>query len=287
MFLRFDASLNGQKFSDIAQELILTDIVEMPVTVDTTLSAMANMHGQRLTSNVRTALSVQLVFLIRTQDINLRAGVRDLVATWARDGGMLTVNYRPGLKLYVACTVPPAQESALKWTQELTLTLTAYEIPYWQSETPAELNTITESMGDGMFFAADVLSVPGTAERMPATTIIVKNAATSQTAAMTSVRIDAVDATMTVVENPRRNFATRTKIELTGMSIEPGNGVKITHDAIGTLKITNLKTGESLMSARTAQSDDELMVYPGHDTEIMLSTDQLASLSVSTNGWWL
>ncbi len=143
MFLRFEAQLNGNKFSDIAPELILRDIVESPAEVDVSKVRYANRPGQRVSSIVRTSLSVRLVYVIRSRDIQRRMEIRDLIVAWAANGGTLKVNTRPGKMLRVICETSPMLESSLRWTQDLSLTLTAYSIPYWQDEAATNLPVIS------------------------------------------------------------------------------------------------------------------------------------------------
>lgn len=134
MLLRFEATMNGKKFSRIAEECILVDIVEDAADMAVDTAAQAGRDGMRVLSRYRKSLSVTLSFVIRTQDIRKRAEIMRKVAEWAGTGGKLEINPRPGKYLYVVVDTPPAIGSHLKWTEELQLTLTAYSNPYWISQ---------------------------------------------------------------------------------------------------------------------------------------------------------
>ena len=145
MFLRFEATMTGQKFSDIAPELYLIDIIEDPAEMDVTLTRMANKPGERVSAKTRKSLSVRLMYEIHTPDITRRAEIQRLVAKWANGyhgSGLLGVNYRPGKVLAVSCETLPVIDSSLLWTQRLSLTLTAHEVPYWEDEA-ATTKTVT------------------------------------------------------------------------------------------------------------------------------------------------
>lgn len=269
MFLRFEATLNGGKFSSIAEEVLLRDIVEQPATEDVTLARRANRPGQRLSAKTRTALSVRLVYNIRSRDIARRAEVRDLVAKWARDGGMLEINTRPGKHLYVVADVPPALDSSLKWTQDLSLTLTAYEQPYWVDNIPAEayVDTALKSDGSGDYTSSFAsLTIGGTVDFVPVNCTVTNVGNT----ALTRVKIE--------VNN--------THIELSGMSVDPGGVIMIEH-VRGIVMIYNLMdSAVTYLYARTPQSSDELLGKVGYNN-VNIESDSMVSVALYGAGWWL
>ena len=290
MFLRFEAMMNGAKFSSIAEEVILRDIVEQPATVDTALSRIAGRPGQRLSAQTRTALSVRLVYNIRSRDIARRSAVRDLVAKWARDGGMLEINSRPGKHLYVVADAAPALDSSLKWTQDLSLTLTAYEQPYWEDNDPTVASfatTYDAAFGYAVGFAT--LDAPGTA--MDATVKSVKVVNADGSKAMTNVTVR-LSKSSGIVGAPKRDL--KSVMNLTGLDIPPRDGVEIFYSSPGPLYakpgilyIRQIKTKTDLFWARTPDSSDDLLFAPGSRNQVSAQTNVAATVEVNANGWWL
>lgn len=291
MFLRFDATLNNRKFSDIAPEVILRDIVEQPEEVDLTTSRYASKSGQRVSAKVRTSLAVRLSFVIRAYDPARRAELRDLVAAWAKDGGILKINTRPGKHLLVTMGAAPALESSLIWTQDLQLTLTAYEIPYWVSDT-AEVNTMhTEYTGSNIAgheeFAQMPMSVPSNVTGYPLKEVKLTNVSTNGKV-LTMMEINT--SYQTAQYGKRK--AQKTRMKLTGLNISPGETVRIKYDAPGLLAIKG-QTGNDLLECRTPDSDDDLLY--GADTVLGLSVpgdvvvwaDCPVQCTVTAEGWWM
>lgn len=269
MFLRFDATLNGAKFSELADELILLDVIEAEEVAELVTSSNANRPGQRVTVNTRKSLSVRLSYLIRSQDVTRRAEIRALVAKWAHAGGVLAVNYRPGLVLNVVCEKAPALDSSLKWTQALTLTLTAHTIPYWVDEVSTD-KTITTSLKSNGYYGtllSQVYTVPGTAESFPMHVAVAGDEANDLTYFKIGI-------------NPGGSV-----FELTGMAV-PSWSTLMIEDVGGIVKIYDLSSGESYLSARTPDSSDELLVSPGSNA-IYIEADAQVTVTLMTWGWYL
>lgn len=232
MLLRFEATLNGVAFSNIDEKLILRDIEEMRPRETQNESPRATYPGTRVSSRVRRALSVRLIFCVREYDITKRADVLDKVAKWAANGGWLTINSRPGQQLYVRPDEMPSMGSSLKWTDDMYMTLTAYENPFWEAETAATL-AITTS----------------------ATTIngYLKPVGTYPTAYVSCYVTNTGSAALTqlTVRTPRSS------IQLTGLNVPNGKTVSIGYSDDGILMIT--ANGTSALANRTASSADDLI----------------------------
>ena len=267
MFLRFEAQLNGRKFSDIAPELILRDIAETPADMDVSTMRFANKPGQRMSSMVRTSLSVRLVYVIRTQDIQRRMEIRDLIMEWAGNGGMLTINTRPGKMLNVVCEYDTALESSLRWTQDLSLTLTAYGFPYWCDAAETVKVVKSNSTNQGLNSYAGTVYMSG--QRDAYVSVSIHN---NGNGAMTKLNITCDE----------------TVIKLSGMSLPAGHVVRIYYDNDVLRIIDNTATPSvSLLSYRTADSNDDLMLPAGMDSIIHVSADQAFDGTISARGVWL
>lgn len=269
MELLFDAALNGVAFSSIAEEVFLTDIVEEAPRMDTQTAPLALRDGLIRTHNRRQSLSVRLVYVIRTQDVGLRSELRDKVAAWAAKGGVLTINSRPRKQLQVVMDTPPPLDSGGKWTNELSLTLTAYAVPFWE-DVKAQGLQFSTAWADtyGQYFFADVITPKGNAPEIPLTVLL----QCIGESALTALKI----------------VANETVMEFTGLSIAAGQNVlAISYDKNGLLAIEDVMTGESLMKNRTPASSDDLLVKTGKGNQIMIYSDQPVSGAISYRGRWV
>lgn len=239
MFLRFEATMNGKKFSRIAEELILIDIVEDAAEMDVQTSALAGRDGLFVASRRRKSLSVSLTCVIRTQDIKERRRIMQKVAEWAGNGGKLEINPRPGKYLMVQVDEPPALGSHLKWTEELTLTFVAYDVPYWLSDSSHALATAAQ--GDGTYADNEVIAVGGDVDKAEASLTLV-----SPTGTLTALKITCGD---TEIE-----FAGLPDISPVYVSIGRENGVFFAR---------NLADNKSMLPYRTAESSDALHAMCG------------------------
>lgn len=254
MFLRFDAAMNGQSLAALAPEIIVRDICEQVAEVDATTVRRANRTGQRVSDKFRTALSVRIVYNIRAYDIVRRTQIRDMIADWAGDGGWLTINTRPNQRLYVHVVNPTAVDSALKWTQDLTMTLTAYERPYWEDQLPVSVMT-TDT---GTLYPAGTV-------RDTYVECDVLNIGDSD---LTALKLTCGD----------------THITLEGISVPTGERVVIAYTDDDLLTIT--AAGVSALGNRTADSSDDLMAYTRKSNVISATGDQSVSAVFTARGRW-
>lgn len=278
MFLRYEATLDGKNFSDIAPEVLLRDIVEQPADVDLQANPRAGLYGQSVPTRKRLALSVRLVYRIREYDSRKRAEIRDKVAEWANGanrGGWLTINTRPGMQLQVVCDVPPSLDSSLKWTQDLTLTLTAYAVPFWQDIGVGQTVNFDTVWADdvGMYKWSDVIRPKGNVGKVPVTCF----AFNMDDKPLTHLKI-MVDDTM---------------MEFKGMNIEGGGvlggwfSLDYTEDDILQIKNVRDDNDPSLLQYRTAESDDDLLARCNVYNQIHVYSDATVNITLYARGRWL
>lgn len=251
MILRFDVALDGRSMSALADEIIIRDVIENPEERDLYRRNRANSPGQIVTGAVRRSLKVRVLYVIRTQDVQRRAQIRDLISAWAKDGGALSVNYRPGLALQTTLDEPPSLSSSLKWRQDLTLMLSAHEVPFWCSETVSEHGFVTGEAVDGLYGYTGEIMCKSTSDSTPVS-VRVRNASGM---AMTRLHIAVGD----------------TEFALESMTVGPGRYVVVSYDQHGTLSIMD-DQGEQLMQYRTGASDDDLICKPGANA-VSVSSD--------------
>lgn len=249
MNTRYSCALDGVSPERLDACILVTDITEMAPRCQVVTSATLR-HGLRHLRRVRQSLTVRISFLLREYDpVQRRAAMQKLFA-WAEGGGVLTTSDRPGQQLRVECDTLPAM-SALCWLDEMSLSFTAYETPFWES---AEM---TES-ADGL------LLLPGTADEAPVDAQIVHQGSGT----LTEMTLRCGD----------------TAISLQGLALSPGAEISIRADN-GVLHILN--SGESLLMHRTPESHDLLLAPCGVATTVSAEGDQPLSASFRARGRYL
>ncbi len=277
MLLRFDAVYSGAKFSEIADEAILLDIIEQPAEVDVQTSRLAGGPGMMVSSVTRTALSVQLVYIIRTQDPVRRMEVQRMVAKWANAGfnpnnsQSLEVSTRPGMRLEAKAYNSPVQNSALRWTDELSVTFVAYDIPYWIGETVSVSVNTSWQEGYRKYRGANVIKPAGDVTKELVSTVSVINT-DPESDWLTWLRVKIDD----------------TEITFDGIGIPINKMMIITYVQPRILKAYNIfNSTENLIKYRTPDSNDDLVARVGVNNQIIIEADAQVSASVAVDGWWL
>lgn len=242
MLLRFDAYLSGVSFAQLDPAIILRDIEEMRPDEEREEARRAIHPGMRISARVRRSLSVRLIFCVREYDVAARARVLDKIAEWAGDGGWLTINSRPGQRLYVIPDSLPALGSSLRWTEDMEMTLTAYERPYWEQQWPT------------------VVSIADSGNIRPVGTLpeayVECEATNTGDGALTTLTLTCGD----------------TAITLEGLDVPAGERVSIAYTDRDVLQIT--AAGASALANRTAESHDDLIARTRQDNAIAVSADQ-------------
>ena len=266
----FDVTLNSIPLSSLSDKIIVRDILEQPIEQDSYKTNRAMNAGQRVSAIVRRAMSVRVVYVIRERDPRKRADIQSQIAAWARDGGVLMVNYRTytdlsqgtSLQLHVVLDIPPVQDSALKWTQDLSMTFTAYNSPYWESTVRYTWNVYTSyESALGSYIGGQTAYCTGTAPHMPVS-VTVTNVSSY---ALQSINIQC--------------GSSRGQFQFTGLSIAPGETLVIDYDEeSGMLQISG--AGISVLANRTADSADDLYMTPGSNAlEIAANVQVTAQFS--------
>lgn len=258
----FDVTLGSVALSTLSDKIYIRDIIEEPYEEEIFKASKAYYAGQRVSKKVRRALSVRVVFVVRERNPQKRAEIFDSIASWAESDRTLYVNYRTitrvtesgytyteGRRLSrVVVTEPPAITSANKWTQDVAITFTAFDVPYWEDESKY-----------GYSFAANTLDIfsryqysgniynRGTAESP--VTMRITNDSSSQLQSM-NIRCG------------------NSWFYFENLDIDPGAGLEIDYDSdSGILQILERRSdgllGANKMPCRTAESQDDLMISPG------------------------
>lgn len=269
----YDVTLRGASMSELDDAIIIRDIVEMPPTEDRLDSKRALHAGTRVISVIRRTLPVKIVFMIREYDSTKRAAIMDKIAQWVGAGGLMTVSTRPGKRLFVKPDKMPRLGSSLKWTEDLELTLTAYEQPYWE-EVDEVASSITAAWSDshGMYYGANVIAPTGNVELVPVTLSVINTSASDEV--LTHLKI----------------VADETFFEFEGLSLESGmfaGMIFVEYDENDVLSILDLMNDASLMANRTAESNDDLLVRCGKDNQLQVYADAPCQVTFQARGRWL
>lgn len=279
----YDVTLRGASMSEVDDAIIIRDIVEMQPTEDRHDTKRAMHAGTRAASVIRRTLPIKVVYVIREYDSTKRAEIMGKIVQWVGTGGELTISTRPGKRLFVKPDKTPHLESSLKWTEDLELTLTAYEQPYWEdaAETTnpksdsgsAYVNSVW-SEAHQKYVAATVIDVPGNVEKVPVCVSFYGNGDDP----VTHIKLVADD----------------TFFELEGIEVGPGmfgGLVMIDYDnestMFDTLRIYDIYNDVSLLAKRTAESNDDLLVRCGHTNQLYAYADAPVAVTFSTRGRWL
>lgn len=270
----YDATLDGVSIHSLADEIILLDIVENPVDMDIQ-SAKRSMHpGTRVTSRIRRKLEIDLACVIYTQDSTRRAEVASLLAAWANAGGWLTVSTRPGKQLYVRSSKMPAQGSALRWQDDITFTLTAYEQPYWEDEDAQFTSFDTEwDESTQVYRGSAVLQPDGNAGKVPITVLMETIGETT----LTHVKIISGDTGMELVG-----------LDVVGTSNSTSMlNIVYSDDDVLSIAEYGPNGAVSAMKNRTAESSDDLLAICREINNVIVFSDAPVHVMMMTRGRWL
>lgn len=253
MITRYSAWLDGEGLQDIDKTIIILDIQEqLPQSRIQTAGWAAGRDGTRFIRETTLTRSVTIRLQVREYDVTRRKTITSDVAAWAAKGGYLTINDRPGQRLKVRCSSMPVVASALKWTDTLVITLTAYEWPYWEDE-----STHSATLSGDTYAALD-LYVPGNGRYA----WLSGNLSFAGTA---TVRV-AVGEQYIEMNNVTG-----------GMAWGYEDGILYIRDG----------SGASVLAHRTPGSSDDLKVFPGKANSIEITSTVPLTGSVFSRGCYL
>lgn len=246
MKTRWTCAMNGAALDEIDESVAIKDIREGAAEYAMSTGSNAKYDGLRVLRRVRESVTVEIVAEIRQRDPARRAAVMDKLSAWCQDG-VLTVGYRPGQRLRCICVQRPSVESALRWTREVTIRFTAYAMPWWEDESPAE----ALATGSG----AGVLHPGGTA-------------------AETLVEAEVTNTSDTVAEEVEIRCG-NTMMRFSGLGLAAGEKLLAVYDEAGLLRLRMVGEGgeRSAMDKREAASSDDLVARSQQDNLVAVSAD--------------
>lgn len=240
MVTRYRAAINGRQLDELLPGIIIKNIYEDAPSYS--IEATENVHyGSHVSMKRRTQKNVTITFEIHEADVLARQKAIDTIMGWCDSGNVLTLNTRIGKMLHVICTQYPAV-NALRWTDEMTVTFTAFDVPYWQ-----DVSVVEKSLsGSGTTYSAS-LNVKGTA--ITPVTCSIRNGGTAITGATVTARSEDGETST---------------IHIDGITLTSGKTLLISHSTEDLLQITI--DGESVYNKLQSDSSDMLTMKPGAGT---------------------
>lgn len=243
--------LDGIGLHTLDPSVVITDVQEPAPQMEVQTAMLADRHGEYCSQQLRRSISVTVKLRIITADFTRRKSVWRSVNSWATHGRLLSISDRPGQQLRVRLSTPPAMPSALKWTDEISLTFTSVGLPYWQEAIPASITYTGE--------AGLVRLIPeGDAQSMLEVTAVNRG-----TDPLTRLRVHTGGYFITVE----------------GMNIAPGESLSMVYDDDHILQLP--------LAFRTEDSSDDLPLTPGADNKITFAADQQVEITFSARGCFL
>lgn len=138
MILAHRVELNGEQLDDIDKRIIIKGVESGAGKMKFTAQTFGRGIGQRVTSRQRETLDVLVKFSldIDEDDMAERMELLEEINAWARDGGWLSCEQKPGRRIRVECVQHPGEGDLYEWTTVYTITFRAYAVPYWQDDAP-------------------------------------------------------------------------------------------------------------------------------------------------------
>lgn len=252
---RYEVTLNGISLSELSPEILILDVNYADAAFSDNQYTVAKRNGSRTDNRVFNSSSVSISFEVHAYDIRKRTAIRNAVCAWAKNGGKLQINDRNDQYLQCVCSQFPSVASVRNWTDPLTITFTANEIPFWQELALSSVSLTAGASGSGKLY------VPGSVD------FAVVEAKVHTNASITSVALTVNSRTLT----------------LSGLSVASGNDIKITYDVHG---IQSIKVGStSLMNKRTGV--DDLLAKCGEINDVSYTSSASTTVTFSARGLWV
>lgn len=252
MISRYQVVLNGISLQSLSTDILITDISYPEPRIQLSTYTRAKRDGAGIHQRYKDKTVVSIRFMIRAYDIARRQQICQQVRNWAKDGGDLRINDRPGQRLVCICEYIPMLNSVRNYTEEIEIQFAAYAVPYWQELIPESIS-LSGSSANGDFY------VPGDAPETVVEAIITANAT------LTSISLTTGDTTLA----------------LSGISVPSGSSIQITYDDE---LIQSIKTGNTSLLAKRTGADD-LMAKCGTINHVSFTADASCTVTFRARGW--
>lgn len=250
--------LNNIGLQDIDPSIIVHDVSYQANPIDAKTFDLPKFHGSRLMLRRFGVGIVTVAFEIHEYSQIFRQSILERIVAWAMTGGALTCDDRPGKRLYVACTGAPAIDSTQKWTNQLSITFTAFDNPFWEDINPIQTE-LTGTNVSGQIYGIGSAVGPY---------IEVKAVCSSGTLSSITLNVGS------------------TSIKLEEIVIISGYPLWIYYDAKHVQHIVRRHgdSESSLMTNRTTSSDDDLIANLGVYTPVSFVADNASTVTFMARG---
>ena len=251
---RYEVLLNGISLSSVHPNILVLDVNYQPPETGFSTYNVAKRNGARIHKENTSSISVGISFEIHSYSVVERQHICNMVSLWAKNGGLLEINDRPGQRMRCVCSQKPSIQSARNWTDPVTVTFTAYTLPFWEESEYAVKAFSAGTSGDGFLY------VPGSVDGAMIEADILANATLS------SVSLTANGRTLT----------------LSGLSVSSGSTIKIsyTDDMIQQIKVGTT----SLLNKRSGA--DDLIAKCGELNSVSFSSNASTTVTFKARGLW-
>lgn len=245
MITRYRAWMDGKPLDGVDDAVCILDIIENAPMYLTETSVPARGDGLQIKRRSRQSLSVTISLAIREKDVTRRKEIAGRINAWAQ-GKYLAVNDRPSQQLAVMLTTPVMVSSALKWTDTLRLTFTAYESPWWEDAFPSTARMSAGATGSG------TLPLPGN---------------------LGDARVEVHAEAMAACSHLTLNCG-RTQLRFEGLDMAAQEMLHVRYkDGVQRITITGPGGERSALAMRTTDSDDDLLAASGGVTAVSYMAD--------------
>ena len=260
MLLSRRIALGGEQLDEIDPWIAIRRIEDTSPQESIAVVDMLGGAGQRITGSHFGLMEVTVTWAldIHAKEALERRAVYERVMRWANRKGWLTVNDKENRRMYVDKVIFPDQGDIREWTKEYEIIFRAYNVPFWQQETPE-----SASAGPGASVTVS-LQNPGTTESV--LDIRFRNAS--------GMEISTVDISATGGSN----------IKLRNLGLQAGETLLINHGTDGILHIT--AGGRSALAKVQPGSSDDLVVAPG-GVNVTLQAQRAGELTASCYGRYI
>lgn len=253
MISRYEAVLNGQPLSSVSASILILDISYPPASIDFSTYKGAKRHGSRVYREYVDHRDVVITFAIRAYSIQERQAICNAVQRWAKGGGVLMTNDHAGQRLRCVLSNPPTIQSVLKWTDPISMTFTAYALPFWEEAVPETLS-LTGTSGSGSLYVPG--SVDGACLEVDAV----------PTGELTSLSLTANGKTLS----------------LSGISVASGTTVSIAYNDD---MIMSIRAGNTSLLEKRSGADD-LLAKCGESNSVSFTANVSTSVTFKGRGLW-
>lgn len=265
MILSRRVILGGQYLDQQDAAIIVRSVETGAPRSDAQMTPLMSGVGQRITSLSWSELVVTVRYAIDLPKRQLlaRREAYEAACAWALSGRgkWLSLDYNPYRRLYVDRVEIADPSDLWEWTDDYTITFHAVSVPFWQDQMPASLLVgIVNPNGQSQTAEFD-MDVPGQFR-----TVLDVDIVNDSSAALASVTVSTGIST----------------IALTGLSLESGRHLIISHTASGLLQIK--ENGVDAYGKQSASSgSSDLYVDPGTQ-EISITTNRAVTVEYSCYG---